>query len=61
MRDFYSKCGKLAWQVLKSRLHHEICKIYYYFQGRRNIFEIGGAEFLEAPPWLAQSGKFFEN
>jgi hypothetical protein len=30
-------------------------------QGRRNTFEIGGAEFLEAPPWLAPSGKFFEN
>jgi hypothetical protein len=32
-----------------------------WFQGRRNTFEIGGAEFLEAPPWLAPSGKFFEN
>jgi hypothetical protein len=31
------------------------------FQGRRNTFQIGGAEFLEAPPWLAPSGKFFEN
>jgi hypothetical protein len=30
-------------------------------QGRRNTFEIGGAEFLEAPPWLAPSGNFFEN
>ena len=32
-----------------------------FIQGRRNTFEIGGAEFLEAPPWLAPSGKFFEN
>jgi hypothetical protein len=30
-------------------------------QGRRNTFEIGGAEFLEAPPWLAPSGNVFEN
>jgi hypothetical protein len=32
-----------------------------FTQGRRNTFEIGGAEFLEAPPWLAPSGNFFEN
>jgi hypothetical protein len=28
------------------------------YQGRRNTFEIGGAEFLEAPPWLAPSFLF---
>jgi hypothetical protein len=35
--------------------------LHKFQQGRRNTFEIGGAEFLEAPTWLVPSGKFFEN
>ena len=29
-----------------------------FAQGSRNVNVFGGAEFNEAPPWLAASGKF---